>query len=87
MAGRSLSRSAARGGEKRAGNFRKQLSVLDLTSAASIVAWTFAASQLASALLAFKYFFLGPAILTLAVAALLTAGNLRKRKQRSPAPG
>jgi len=53
----------------------------------SVIAWAFAASQLASAILAFKYFFLGPAILSLAVAVLLTAGNLRKRKKRSPAPG
>ena len=52
-------------------------------SLVSVVAWAFAASQLASALLAFKYFFLGPAILSLAVAMLLTAGNLRKRKRRS----
>lgn len=44
----------------------------------SVIAWALTATQLASALLSFKYFFLGPALLGLAVTALLTVGSLRK---------
>ena len=45
----------------------------------SVIAWALAATQFASALLSFEYFFLGPALLGLAVTALLTVGTLRKR--------
>jgi len=45
----------------------------------STIAWALAATQLASTLLSFKYFFLGPALLGVAVTALVTIGTLRKR--------
>jgi hypothetical protein len=45
----------------------------------STIAWALAATQLAGALLSFKYFFLGPALLGLAVTGLVTVGTLRKR--------
>lgn len=45
---------------------------------ASTIAWALIVTQLAGALLSFAYFFLGPALLGLAVTALLTVGTLRK---------
>lgn len=45
----------------------------------SAIAWALAATQFAGALLSFKYFFLGPALLGLAVTALVTVGILLKR--------
>src|SRR5262249_33955742 len=47
----------------------------------SVIAWALVASQLATALLSFKYFFLGPALLGLAAAVLLAVGTLRKRSR------
>ena len=44
----------------------------------STIAWALIVTQLAGALLSFRYFFLGPALLGLAVTALLTVGTLRK---------
>jgi hypothetical protein len=45
----------------------------------SIIAWALVATQLVGVLLAFEYFFLGPALLGVAITALLTVGTLRKR--------
>jgi len=52
----------------------------------AVIAWAFAASQFASAILAWKYFFLGPAILSLAVAVLLTVGTLQKQSKAVKLP-
>lgn len=45
----------------------------------SAIAWALAAMQLTSALLSFKYFFLGPALLGLVITALLAFGAVKKR--------
>jgi hypothetical protein len=49
----------------------------------SVVAWAFVASHVANAILSFKYFFAGPAVIGTLVAILLGVGALRK--QRAPA--
>ena len=53
----------------------------------AVIAWTFVASQLATAILSWKYFFLGPALLGLAVAVLLAVGTLRKQSKAVKLPG
>jgi len=47
----------------------------------AVIAWAFAATQFVSAILSWKYFFLGPAILSLAVAVLLTVGILQRQSK------
>jgi hypothetical protein len=53
----------------------------------AVIAWAFVASQLATAILSWKYFFLGPAILGLAVAVLLAVGTWRKQSTAAKLPG
>ena len=46
--------------------------------AVAVIAWTFAASQAATAILSWTYFFAGPGVLATAVAVLVAAGAWRK---------
>jgi hypothetical protein len=47
----------------------------------SVVAWAFAASHVANAILSFKYFFAGPGTIGTLVAILLGVGALRKQSE------
>jgi hypothetical protein len=47
----------------------------------SAIAWTFAASQLANAILSWRYFFVGPAVLSLLAAALIAVGAYQKGRR------
>jgi hypothetical protein len=54
--------------------------------AVQVIAWAFIASQFASAILSFEYFFLGPALASALITALLIVGTLRKQKAPKRAP-
>lgn len=54
----------------------------DRWSSVSTIAWMFAATQLANAVLSWKYFFLGPTLFSLGAAALIAVGAFRKEQLR-----